>query len=171
MNSNSIDACNYKIDEPYPPVRVDGPNPVYACEMLGNMADVVSEMSGIALYFYVSVVAKPQYDWVSTCFHHIGIVEMHHLDTFADLALLLGADPRLWSGQPGKRWWSPSFICYPREIRALIGESIKSEEAAIRKYSRQANSICDPNIVAILRRIIRDEERHLEIFSEMCRQI
>ncbi len=171
MSDNNINGCQYKVDAPYPPVRVAGQNSVYACEMLSNIGDVVSEMSDVARYFYISVVAAPQYAGFSVCFHNISIVEMHHLHIFSELALLLGADPRLWSGWQRKRWWSPSFIGYPREIRALIAESIKAEEAAIRKYSRQANVICDENIVAILRRIIRDEERHLQIFSEMCQQI
>ncbi len=171
MNDKQTMGCNYKVDAPYPPVRVAGLNPVYACEMLSNMAEVVSEMSDVTRYFYIAVVTKPQYSWISTCFHHISIVEMHHLNIFAELALLLGADPRLWSCQECTPWWSPSFIGYPRELRALIAESIKAEEAAISKYSRQANTICDMNIVAILHRIIRDEERHLQIFNEIYQQI
>ncbi len=171
MNDSSTVGCQYRVDAPYPPVRVAGQNAAYACEMVSNIGDVVSEMSDISRYFYISIVAAPQHACFSACFHNISIVEMHHLHIFAELALLLGADPRLWSGRQGKRWWSPSFIGYPREIRALIAESIKAEEAAIRKYSRQATIIRDENIVTILRRIIRDEERHLEIFSEMCQQI
>ncbi len=171
MDDHQKNECNYKVDAPYPPVKAAGPNSVYACEMLSNMADVVSEMSDVTRYFYIAVVTEPQYSWISTCFHHISIVEMHHLNIFAQLALLLGADPRLWSGRECIRWWSPAFIGYPRELRALIAESIKAEEAAIRKYSRQANTIYDMNIVAILHRIIRDEERHLQIFNEIYQQI
>ncbi len=171
MNNNKNNECNYKVNEPYPPVQVISPNPVYACEMLSNMADVVSEMSDVTRYFYIAVVTKPHYSWISTCFHYISIVEMHHLNIFAELALLLGADPRLWNCRECTQWWSPSFIGYPRELRALIAESIKAEEEAIRKYSRQANTICDMNIVAILHRIIRDEERHLQIFNDMYKQI
>jgi len=171
MNDNHSNECNYKVDLPYPPVRVDGPNPAYACEMLSDMAEVVSEMSDVSRYFYIAVVTKAQYSLISACFHHISIVEMHHLNMFAELARLLGADPRLWSGRARKQWWSPSFIGYPRELRALIAESIKAEKAAISKYSRQAKIIRDMNIVAILNRIILDEERHLQIFSEMYRQV
>lgn len=128
-------------------------------------------MSDVTRYFYIAVVTEPQYSWISTCFRHISVVEMHHLNIFAKLALLLGADPRLWSCREYTHWWSPSFIGYPRDLRALIAESIKAEKAAIRKYSRQADTICDMNIVAVLHRIIRDEERHLQIFSNMYQQI
>ncbi len=171
MDNNSTNKCQYKVNAPYPPVCVDGPNFAYACEMLSNMGDTVSEMSDVSRYFYISIVAKKQFSSIATCFHHISIVEMHHLNIFAELALLLGADPRLWCGRKRKRWWSPSFIGYPREIRALITESIKAEKAAIRKYSKQATNIFDVNIVAILNRIILDEESHLKTFSEMCQQM
>ncbi|SHJ00836.1 ferritin-like domain-containing protein [Propionispora hippei] len=166
-----INECHYKANAPYPPVRVDEPNLAYADEMLSNMGAVVSEMSDVTRYFYISVVTEPEFRSISVCFHHISIVEMHHLNIFAELALQLGTDPRLWCGRTRKRWWSPSFIGYPRDVCALITESIEAEKAAIRKYSRQADTICDGNIVAILNRIILDEKRHLQIFREMCEQL
>ncbi|MCR1900091.1 rubrerythrin [Irregularibacter muris] len=171
MNYHNPNECDYIVGEPYPAVQVSGPNPIYACEMLSNIGDIVSEMSDVVRYFYISVVAREQYSSIATCFHHISIVEMHHLDIFAQLALQLGADPRIWSGGACKRWWSPSFIGYPKDIGGLVAESIKAEEAAISKYSRQANTIYDPNIVANLNRIILDEERHLQIFREMYYQL
>lgn len=113
MINHQSNECNYKVDLPYPPVRVNCPNSIYACEMIGNIAEVVSEMSDVSRYFYISVVTQEQYGWISTCFYQISIVEMHHLNIFATLARLLGADPRLWSGRLRKRWCSPSFIGYP----------------------------------------------------------
>lgn len=169
-DTNDPIACNYRVDLPYPPIQAEGPNPMYAHEMLSNIAAVVSEISDVSRYFYISVVTKPHNSWISNCFHEISIVEMHHLNIFAQLAQQLGADPRLWCGGAQKRWWSPSYIRYPRELKALVAESIRAEEEAIRKYSRQAGSICDPNIVANLNRIICDEERHLQIFRGMYSQ-
>lgn len=165
MHHSPSDQCHYRVDAPYPPISVEGPNPTYACEMLSNMAEVVSEMSDVSRYFYIAVVTRQSHSEISDCFHHISVVEMHHLDIFAEFACLLGADPRLWSA--GKRWWSPSFIGYPRGLRALIAESIRAEQAAISKYSRQTETICDLHIVAMLNRIILDEEQHLQTFKEM----
>jgi bacterioferritin len=48
-------------------------------------------MSDVTRYFYIAVVTKQQFSSITTCFHHISIVEMHHLNIFAELALLLGA--------------------------------------------------------------------------------
>lgn len=171
MYDNKPIECPYDVDLPYPSIRVDSPNLTYGCEMLSNIGDVVSEMSDVSRYFYISVVANECYSSIAACFHHISIVEMHHLDIFSKLALLLGEDPRLWCGKTRKRYWSPSYLNYPKDIRGLIAESIKAEEAAISKYSKQASIIRDMNIVAILQRIILDEERHLQIFRDMYHQI
>lgn len=163
--------CNYKLNLPYPPIQVDGPNLAYANEMLSDMADNVSEISDVARYFYIAVMTRELYPDISTCFRHISIVEMHHLNMFAELALKLGADPRLWCGSPYKQWWSPSYLGYSFDLRVMIMESIKAEEAAICKYSSQAGSIQDMNIVAVLKRIILDEEQHLRIFREMYQNL
>ncbi len=91
---------------------------------------------------------------------------------FADLAFQMGLDPRLWSIKNRKMvYWTPAYINYPREIKAVIYNSIKGENAAIQKYREQADTIRDANIVAILERIILDEERHIEIFNSMLEQI
>jgi len=171
MDYYHANECNYIVGKPYPAVQAGGRNPVYACEMLSNIGDIVSEMSDVVRYFYISVVARYEFSSIAACFHHISIVEMHHLDIFAELAFQLGADPRLWSCGTCNRYWSPSFIGYPKEILSLIAESIEAEKAAICKYGRQAGIIRDTNIVANLNRIILDEERHLQIFTDMYRQL
>lgn len=171
MSNSQNNWCSYKVDMPYPPVRVNGPNLIYACEILSNVGGIISEMSDVSRYFYNAVVTEPKFGYISECFHNISIVEMHHLNIFAQLALLLGEDPRLWSGGACKCWWTPSYNQYPREMRLLIDDSIKAEQAAICKYSKQAETIKDTNISAILNRIILDEERHIQIFNEMYHQL
>lgn len=169
MTSNN--KYKYKAEAPYPPIQVNCPNLTYAHEMLSNMADIASEMSDISRYFYISVVTQEHYRWISTCFHHISIVEMHHLKIFSELALQLGEDPRLWYGQNNKNWWSPSYTDYPCKLCALVAESINSEKKAINKYSKQANGIHDIHIVKNLKRIILDEEIHLQTFTDIYQQL
>ncbi len=164
--------CNTAVDLPYPEVRTNSRNPAYAYEMLSNVGSSNSEMSAIGLYFYNSVMLNPEYESFARCFDRIGIVEMRHLAMFADLAFQMGLDPRLWSMKNKKMvYWTPAYINYPREIKAVIYNSIKGENAAIQKYREQADTIRDANIVAILERIILDEKRHIEIFNSMLEQI
>ncbi|XAH73101.1 ferritin family protein [Kineothrix sp. IPX-CK] len=160
--------CNISVNLPYPEIQPESQNPQYALAMLSNVGSSNSEMTAVSLYFYNSVILDPLYVNFAKCFHEISIVEMHHLNIFADLAFKMGADPRLWSVQNRRKaYWTPAFNQYPREIRSIIVNSIKGEEAAIRKYRSQTSVIRDANIKSILERIILDEERHIEIFNNM----
>lgn len=157
-------ACKVNLDLPYPPIQLEHSKPEYALAMLSNIGSSNSEMNAVSLYFYNSVILEPDYAELAKCFHQISVVEMHHLKIFGNLAYQLGADPRLWSVQNrSKRYWTPAYNRYPRSLRMVIENSIRGEVATVQKYTRQAETICDANIVEILKRIILDEQHHIEI--------
>lgn len=163
---------SYQDKAPYPPVRVCGKNPEYAAAMLENIGSCNSEMSAVSLYFYNSIITNRSFSDISEGFHHISIVEMHHMNIFGELALLLGGDPRLWHCRDGKMaYWSPDCNRYPDRILILIENSINGELAAIEQYKKQMSWIEDENITDNLARIIKDEEIHVEIFKNMYRNV
>lgn len=153
---------------PYPPITVCAENSSYAAAMLSNIGSCNSEMSAISLYFYNSIITEEHFPDIAECFHKISIVEMHHLDIFGKLTLLLGSDPRLWYPERNRPvYWSPSCNHYPRYLKELLLNSLRGEQEAIKKYQKQAVWIKDPHIVAILKRIILDEQLHIQIFREL----
>ncbi|HIS62380.1 MAG TPA: manganese catalase family protein [Candidatus Scybalomonas excrementigallinarum] len=154
---------------PYPDVRVQEKNHLYGRIMLDNMGGSNSEMSAISLYIYNNLLLENHVE-LSKIFRKISIVEMHHLETFGKIARLLGENPRLWT-QRGNRmvYWSPAYNQYPMEMESLLKNALIGEEKAVQKYEEQCNVIKDANIVACLKRIIKDEELHIEIFKELCR--
>ena len=149
------------IDLPYPSIQTECKQKEYAYAMLSNVGGSNSEMSAVSLYFYNSILLNQDY---AHCFHQISIIEMHHLEIFASLAHHMGLDPRLWSRG---RYWTPAYNHYPTKLKQVIENSLQAEKAAIRKYTKQAETIKDENITAILERIILDEQRHVEIFQSM----
>lgn len=160
------------LDLPYPPAQPQTQKKEYARAMLSNMGSRNSEMNAISLYFYNSVILKQEYADFAKCFHDIGIIEMHHLHIFASIAFQMGADPRLWSVRRQQSWyWSPSFNRYPRKIQDVLKNSIAGETETIEKYSKQAQMIQDDNIVENLKRIIMDEQHHIELFEQMLKEI
>ena len=160
------------LELPYPPVQVENGCKEYAYAMLSNIGSDNSEMSAVSLYFYNSVILNPDHGEFARCFHSISIVEMHHLTIFANLAHQMGLDPRLWNvSNHNRRYWTPAYNRYPRKIQELLENAIKSELAAIQKYTRQAEMIKDANIVENLNRIILDERHHIELFNTMLTKI
>lgn len=170
-----MDDCRSKImydAAPYPPIRIEEPNPKYAEAMLSNVGSNNSEISAVSLYFYNSVILKDDYPEIAQVFHKISMVEMHHLEIFAKLAMDLGADPRLWSCQRTcPVYWSPSYNQYPSRVIPLLKNAISAEKDAIEKYKRQAKFIQDKYIVKILNRIILDEQHHVNILSCYYQQV
>lgn len=169
MNQKPEKYCQeVMLDLPYPPVKPGSCRLDYANAMLSNVGSDNSEMSAVCLYFYNSVILEKGFENLAQCFHKISIVEMHHMDIFAKFAFLMGQDPRVWSCRNQKMYyWTPDYNYYPRQIREVIENSIRGELAAIEKYQKQAETIYDENIVANLKRIIMDEQHHVEIFHSM----
>ena len=158
---------SFEAQEPYPPVRAEGRNQKIGAAILDNVGGGNSEISAVAMYVYDHLVTHGL-DEVAEAFHKISIVEMHHLEIFGTLALQLGEDPRLWGVNQGRKsWWSPGYLSYPRQLGPLLRYAVREEKASIRKYRAQARWIPDQNVTANLRRIVADEERHLEVLTEL----
>lgn len=157
----------YEVQEPYPEIRAEQRNPMYARAMLDNMGGSDSEMSTVSLYFYNHLITHDREE-IALAFHKISIVEMHHLEIFGALALQLGADPRLWTDQGRRKsYWTPGYNRYPRCLKCLLNNAIEGEKRAIAKYRRQCGWIRDTNIVANLERILLDEEAHVRILEHL----
>jgi len=156
-------AMRYEAEGPYPEVRAERRDRQVGQAILSNVGGGVSEMGAVALYLYgrFTQAGRPE---VAEALAGISITEMRHLAIFSTLARQLGEDPRLWSPwRGGRRYWSPEYLRYPQGLEAYLRYAIGEEREAIRKYSRQAAWIRDENVVANLRRIIADEEVHLDI--------
>lgn len=166
------DEFRVALDEPYPPVQTACRRPEYGRAMLSNIGSEHSEMGTVSQYFYNSVIIKPEYENIARCFQHISVVEMHHLNIFATLAFQMGMDPRLWCARSrGCSYWSPAGNRYTQDLRQMLRNVIQGEQMAVRKYTRQAEMIRDQNITENLKRIILDEEHHIEIFQSILKQL
>ena len=154
---------------PYPPPQAQGPNPAYANMMLSNTAAANSEMSAVAFYRYARMVSRNKDSEISLLFHKVSVVEMHHLDLFGQLAMELGADPRLWHCRNCRmEYWSPRHVSYAHcTVEDLVRSALEDERAAIRKYECQLERIADPHIAALLQRVTEDEREHVHLWEEV----
>lgn len=162
-----VESLVYQWKEPYPEIKVREKNSLYARAMLDNLGGRNSEMSAVSMYFYNHFITQ-KYPEIADAFHHISIVEMHHLEIFGQLALQLGEDPRLWSWDRGYRvYWSPSYHLHPVKIREVLDYALQEEKAAIDKYTKQADMIKDDGIVQQLHRIVEDERVHISLLNQL----
>lgn len=152
--------------EPYPEPKALSPNPYYAMLLLEDYAGAVSELTAINQYLF-HYFTFAQYRDLADIEECISIIEMYHLELLADTIQLLGAAPEfrtLSRNAPG--YWNTSFVCYGTGVCDRLAADIGAEIAAIQAYRAHQQAIADPNIQALLGRIILDEEHHLSLFRD-----
>lgn len=175
-----VAAMEFSDRSPYPVIQVNEKNKCYAYAMLNNVGSRHSEISTIALYVYNSTITKEIAEEISFCFHKISVVEMHHLSIFAQLAHLLGADPRLWSRESKRKglnlwnsnrfgmcYWNAGYNSYTMQLPQMLKNAITGERKAIETYKKQCGWIKDENIRDNLERIILDEEIHVKLLCQL----
>lgn len=173
-NNNEKDTAEseeiFASQKPYPPVCITERNCTYGRMMLDNIGGANSEMSAVSLYLYNNLLLDLD-KYLSYVFHKVSIVEMHHLEIFGQLARLNGENPRLWTHRGNKmQYWSPCCNRYPTELKPLLINALEGEKKAVQKYTMQCEHIKDVHIVKCLKRIILDEELHIEIFESLCKK-
>lgn len=165
------DDLNPIVNIPYPKIEISKKDPSFAYKLLYAYAGNVSELTAITQYSFQSFYLKDYKD-LSNIIEHIAEVEMHHLKILAELILSLGITPYYvtYGCNNNVNTWNSDYVDYTVDYRDMLLSNINSEVSAIRDYNRLINETNDPNIKDILKRIIMDEERHVEIFSELLRQ-
>lgn len=157
-----------KLDIPYPEIKVESQDAYYADVLSQDYAGVVSETTAALGYSFQHFDKFKEDEEFSDIVEEISIVEMHHLEMLGKLIKLLGKDPVYKTCEASRGdcvMWSADNINYNNDVRKMLEIDIASEKAAIRNYTRHKDIIKDKYIDAILERIIKDEERHLEIFE------
>ena len=152
---------NCSLGLPYPKIEIAEKNPTYANLIKKSYAGTISELTAVSQYTYQGLVAK---NAIGNILKKIAEVEMHHLEILGELIVALGENPDFSINKKDKKLnWTSKFICTCNSIKEMLLEDIKNEEEAIRQYRKTANLIDDENIIAILNRIILDEEYHIQL--------
>ncbi|WP_195986056.1 ferritin-like domain-containing protein [Clostridium sp. D33t1_170424_F3] len=164
-NANIDTGPTFQSPEPYPPIKVEGKNKLYAGLMHGNLVASASEMTAVCQYLYDSWILESQRPDAAKTMHAIAKVEMHHLDIFGNLVRELGGDPTYAvQFRQRKQVWNGGYVSNHKNFFHLMQRNLLAEQDTIAKYLRQASMIQDSNISAILRRIVLDEQVHVQIF-------
>jgi len=139
--------------------------------LLNVYAGNISELTATSQYSFQSFYLN-EYKDLSNLIEQIAMVEMYHLKILAKLILLLGLTPYYvtYDCRNTPIPWNSDNIDYTVDYRDMLLSNINSEIIAIRDYNKLIKETNDPNIKNILRRIIMDEERHMEIFNELLKE-
>lgn len=156
----------FRAPEPYPEVRVEGKNTAYAMIVRQDYAGRVSEISAVMQYLYHQLEMEqiPGWQEVSQLEKGISIVEMYHMEILGQILRLLGTTPRY---EADNKLWTPAYVVYcDFDPCAQLRADIQGEREAIAQYEKHIREINDRYIQAILLRIIKDEQHHIQLLSD-----
>ncbi len=157
------------VDLPYPPVRVKERNPVYANLLSVDYCGSVSELSAITQYINNENRMSCEHCPLAKTILGIAVAEMMHLQKLGELIHLLGGKVDFATKQTNGRMrlWTPEYLTLPEQIGKMIAADIEAEQAAIHQYHMHMKMIRDPEVNAVLARIIKDEEYHIMLLRSV----
>lgn len=155
----------YRVDAPYPEVHITRPNPCYARIISGGYAGKGSESTAIAQYSVHRYFLQDYLD-AFNAYKYLAYVEMIHWELLGNLVKDLGFSPRLISHETNA-YWSGGYPANECRFEKIIQSDIAGERDAIAHYNRMICAIDNPEIQALFRRIILDEEKHIEVLTEL----
>lgn len=168
-----VNTCSFSnvrpimVDLPYPPIRVQGKNLVYANLLSVDYCGSVSELSAITQYVNNENRLSCERCSMAQTILGIAMAEMMHLQKLGELIFLLGGEVDFTARQRNGRQklWTPAYLSIPANARKMVLADIAAEKAAINQYKEHIRLITDRYITAVLARIIKDEEYHIMILQ------
>lgn len=170
--------CNFAgvkpimMDLPYPPLKVKERNPAYANLLSIDYCGSVSEMTAITQYINNENRLSCEKCPLAKTILGIAIAEMIHLQKLGELIFLLGGSiDFVAKHQNGmQKMWTPEYLTLSGNVKKMILSDIESEKAAINQYRMHIRVIHDPDVNAVLARIIKDEEYHIMILQALVKE-
>ncbi len=174
-----VNTCNFAgvkpimVDLPYPPVKVNEKNQAYANLLSVDYCGQVSEMSAITQYINNENRLSCEMCPIAKTILGIAIAEMIHLQKLGEMIFLLGGNIDFTAKhQNGKqRMWTPEYLNIPGKAEKMLLAGVESEKAAINQYRMHIKMIKDPDVNAVLERIIKDEEYHIMLLQTLLKEV
>jgi len=90
---------------------------------------------------------------------------MLHLDMLMHAISLFGGIPKYEDSQGN--FFNTANLNYSMKLRDMLENNIRAESIAIENYEMAINKVKNQSLKDLLRRIIEDEMRHLEVFKQI----
>jgi len=157
----------------YPEIKVEQQNPFYGTILLQNYAGEVSETTQIAMYFYQQIIHESTNPILAKTLEKIRDDEIKHLKMLARLIYLLGIDPKYKTTecfQESPTYWKAQQVKYEKDEQKLLEINIYMKKQSIQKYRNHIDIIQDKFVQKTLKRILLDENLHLQAFKKLLKQ-
>lgn len=166
MNLEDIEV---RINKPYPEIINAKADRSTVCVLKNLATSRTGELSAILQYIYQSVVADSVMEDIAKIFEEISIVEMMHLEMLMHAITDFGGNPKYEDCQG--MGFNVMGVNYSTKLNDMLEANIMGEQYAIEEYGKTINKVDNESLKNLFKRIIEDEERHLEIFKKLKNNI
>lgn len=158
----------FTLNLPYPVISVIEENSRYGNILLQNYSGEISHFSLSSQFNYYELVSFKTSPVISAVLKGISKIDNYHMNILGKLIVLLGEDPRYWiNRKKTSHYWNPKFLKYTNKIDEILKNCIYFKTNLISQYEKTLLEIDDDKIVAILKRILSDQEFHLKLLIEL----
>lgn len=154
-------------DLPYPDLKIYSRSRGDVLALTDDYAGRESETTAIMQYAYQSYILKEKYPDVARVLEQIAVVEMSHHEMLAEAIIQSGGDPII----AGRHcFWSGSSVNYAGNVCEILEADLAGELGAIATYKRTISALTNKSVIALIERIILDEEVHVKIFRKLIEE-
>lgn len=161
------------LEFPYPPIQVKCRNRSYADLLSVDYCGSVSELSALTQYINNESRLSMQHCRCAKQLLEIAVAEMMHLQKLGELIFLLGGEVDYTAKYQNGRncLWTPEHLTLPDRMCEMLNTDIEGERAAIKQYKQHISRMDDEYVIAVLRRIIKDEEYHILLLQILLDEV
>ena len=154
----------------YPKIMISKKDIKLAYKLLDIYSGNISELTQIQMYSYQSIYLN-KYTDLSNILNSISKIETKHLKILGILISKLGLIPYFVTYKDNCAIpWNSDYVNFTTDYRSMLINNINSEVEAIKLYNEIIKDTDDTYIINIIQRIIKDEEKHIEIFNKLLKQ-
>ncbi len=168
-----MNLSDFSAKAPYPSLEGIQPSP-HDLNIVGNSyAGRISEFSAIAQYVYHQLEAKGDGRVpIGQTLLSIAQVEMRHLNILGTVVGRLGGTPSFYYREEGRLVpWQGGLVDGCRQVVEMLQSDLRLERQTIACYHWQGAQVSQPQITAVLNRIILDEEIHVQVLERLLKEV
>ncbi len=121
------------------------------------------EFTNLSTYLYQQFITKTLNSTLADNLSNIINQKLRHIELLGNAIASFGGNPRFTNGQGTP--WSSRFVNYTTNQQTFLRNNINAEEKAIAEYEKAISQVNNESLKQLLREIIEDERRHIQIFQ------
>ena len=159
---------NCILNEPYPKAESLSENKELSDRLTVLSSGKDGELTATLQYTYQHIILPSKFAYAADILECISVTEMKHFELLCKLITALGGDCRAAVCDRNRFvYWNAVCVDYSQNFAKMLRDDIRCEKKAISAYNNFLNRSGDCKVNAVIKRILCDEEHHLQLLYSL----